>query len=150
MWLDEVEEDQMYPEAAELRRRNFNAPGITNYVLQKLLILGFETSTSNPGRSGVTVIIRNPVPGPRKHLISVKIAAEMVWPLLVQEYSAAEKTAVSMHIANTLLHELSVSYRPLPPSPHDVRNYLPPSDHLVASRIQVLETDLSNYMCSMP
>lgn len=116
MWIDELGEDQMYPEAAALRRQNFNAAGVTGYVLQKLLILGFETSTSNPGRSGVTVILRRPADVQRRHLISVRIAVEMVWPLLVSEYSAAEKTAASMHIANTLLHELSVSWvNPHPP-----------------------------------
>lgn len=106
IWLDEVDQDKMYPEARELRRLGFNAAGITDYVLGRFLSLGFESL--NNGESGITNIQRRTKEPRNRHVISVRIAAEMVWPLLIPEYSAAEKTAASMHIANTLLHELCV------------------------------------------
>ncbi|ROV94801.1 hypothetical protein VMCG_08868 [Cytospora schulzeri] len=104
-WLGEVDEDKMYPEAKELRRLGFNAAGITEYVLGKFLRLGFESLTD--GKLGLTNIQRRSGRPKKKHIISVRIAVEIVWPLLVPGYSAAEKTAASMHIAATLLHELS-------------------------------------------
>ena len=44
----------------------------------------------------------------RKRTISIKLAAELIWPLLVDQYSATEKMACSFEIANTLIHEFAV------------------------------------------
>lgn len=43
-------------------------------------------------------------------LICIELAADMVWPLLVDEYPVAEKAAASFLLANTMLHGLSVSF----------------------------------------
>ncbi|KUI56328.1 hypothetical protein VP1G_03679 [Cytospora mali] len=107
VWLD-VDENKMYPEARELRNRRFDTAGTTAYVLEKFLRLGFEDCLHvGDGISGLTNIIRRYDQPQGRHVVSVRIAPQMVWPLLVPEYSAAEKTAASMHIASTLLHELS-------------------------------------------
>lgn len=45
----------------------------------------------------------------RPFKITISIAADLVWQLLVDEYSTAEKAAVSFTLANTMLHELAVS-----------------------------------------
>ncbi|KAI0542569.1 hypothetical protein GGR58DRAFT_497114 [Xylaria digitata] len=39
--------------------------------------------------------------------IRIKLGAEMIWPLLVPQYSASEKMTVSFTIASTLLHEFA-------------------------------------------
>ncbi|KAJ8118640.1 hypothetical protein ONZ43_g3950 [Nemania bipapillata] len=44
-----------------------------------------------------------------KTKIRVRIAGDMMWPLLVPEYSASEKMMVSFAVATTLLHELAPS-----------------------------------------
>lgn len=41
--------------------------------------------------------------------ITISIAAEYVWQLLVDEYSPAEKASVTFHLASVMLHELTVS-----------------------------------------
>ncbi|KAI1109597.1 hypothetical protein F5Y14DRAFT_22427 [Nemania sp. NC0429] len=42
-----------------------------------------------------------------KGKIRIRLAAELVWPLLVPQYSASEKMTCSFLIATTLLHELA-------------------------------------------
>ncbi|KAJ4406956.1 hypothetical protein N0V82_010023 [Gnomoniopsis sp. IMI 355080] len=39
--------------------------------------------------------------------IKIHIAAELIWPLLADEYSMAEKASTTMYIAVTMLHEIS-------------------------------------------
>ncbi|CAN8101090.1 unnamed protein product [Discula destructiva] len=57
--------------------------------------------------AGATHIERNfSGTGPPFH-IKIEVSADLIWPLLVDEYSTAEKGAVSFHLANTMLHELS-------------------------------------------
>ena len=114
VWL-EIDQAKMYPEAKKLQELGFDAKGTTHQVLTKLIRLGFENFDSRyTGLSGGTNIVNNFGLDEKKYIIDVRIAPQMVWPLLVQEYSAGEKTAVSMHIANTLLHELSVRQAELP------------------------------------
>ena len=45
--------------------------------------------------------------------IRIKIAAEYLWPMLVPVYTAAEKASCTFGIANTILHELTVSHQQL-------------------------------------
>lgn len=49
----------------------------------------------------------------RPFLIKVNVAADLLWPLLVDEYSPAEKAAATVYVAVTMLHEISVSPRRL-------------------------------------
>lgn len=44
----------------------------------------------------------------RKAEINIEIAAEIIWPLMVDEYTRAEKALVSFLLAGTILHELGV------------------------------------------
>ncbi|KAI1748464.1 hypothetical protein F4782DRAFT_550680 [Xylaria castorea] len=51
-----------------------------------------------------------PAPGvvpPGEVMIKLRIAADIMWPLLVPQYSKSEKMACSFIIASTLLHEFS-------------------------------------------
>lgn len=41
--------------------------------------------------------------------IRICIGAELMWPLLADEYSSAEKAATTLFVAGTMLHEISVS-----------------------------------------
>lgn len=108
IWFD-IDESKMYPEARELRRLMFDAVGATRHVLEKLLTLGFQSFESlAEGMSGGTSIER--VRNLNTDCIYLRIAPEIVWPLLTPQYSAAEKTAVSMNIASAILHELCVRY----------------------------------------
>lgn len=43
-----------------------------------------------------------------KGKIRIRLAADLVWPLLVPQYSASEKMTCSFLVATTLLHELAV------------------------------------------
>ncbi|ROV93433.1 hypothetical protein VPNG_09636 [Cytospora leucostoma] len=110
VWL-ECDEDKMYTEARDLRRRNFDAAGITAFVLDRLLHLGFTSPMTTYNKECISGLTRM-VPGrdfssPCQDVVNVVISPELVWPLLVPHYSAAEKTAVSMKIACVLLHELA-------------------------------------------
>lgn len=59
---------------------------------------------------GTTAVERTKkLPGQPPFKIKVYIAAELVWPLLADEYSTAEKASSSMFVAVTMLHELAVS-----------------------------------------
>ncbi|KAI1420202.1 hypothetical protein F5Y12DRAFT_719798 [Xylaria sp. FL1777] len=42
-----------------------------------------------------------------KHTIRIRLAAEIIWPLLVPQYSKSEKMACSFEIGITLLHEFA-------------------------------------------
>lgn len=42
--------------------------------------------------------------------IRIDINAAYIWPLLTQQYSVSEKTAVSFHLVKLILHELAVSW----------------------------------------
>jgi hypothetical protein len=44
------------------------------------------------------------------HPIQVTLSAELIWPLLVPDYSSSERLVCSFLIASTLLHEYAVSY----------------------------------------
>ncbi|KAK7726890.1 hypothetical protein SLS53_006933 [Cytospora paraplurivora] len=96
VWL-EVDEDKMYPEARDLRRSNFDAAGITAFVLDRLLHIGFASFSTTYDADGVSGLTRV-MPGsdfssPSPSVVNVLLSPEMVWPLLVPEYSAAEKIA---------------------------------------------------------
>ncbi|KAI0442924.1 hypothetical protein F4803DRAFT_575044 [Xylaria telfairii] len=43
-------------------------------------------------------------------MIIIKLAADVIWPLLVPQYSKSEKLATSFVIASTLLHEFAVCF----------------------------------------
>lgn len=51
-------------------------------------------------------------PGEHPFGITINIAANLMWPLLVDEYSPAEKASATLNIAGTMLHELAVSDDP--------------------------------------
>lgn len=58
---------------------------------------------------GTTITEKDDAPGAKRPFkIRIGLAAEYVWQLLVDEYSSAEKAAVSFAIAATMLHEISV------------------------------------------
>jgi hypothetical protein len=46
---------------------------------------------------------------PSAACIRIQVAAEMAWPLLVQDYTPREKASCTLMLVSTMLHELSVS-----------------------------------------
>lgn len=50
----------------------------------------------------------------RPFKIRIDVAADLMWPLLVDEYSPAEKAAATTYVAVTMLHEISVSWSGVP------------------------------------
>lgn len=71
---------------------------------------GFQFSCENPDFS-----MRNPVTWgmtsvnyPTSRVIEIEIAAEAIWPLLVDDFTKAEKAVASFSLACIMLHELAV------------------------------------------
>lgn len=63
-----------------------------------------------PTLGDTTIASQDPLlPGRPPFKIRINIAANIMWPLLVDEFSTAEKAATTLAIAGTMLHELSVS-----------------------------------------
>lgn len=77
---------------------------------------------SNQPVLGCTIIERNAdpqqPPGVPPFTIKINISTSFVWPLLVDEFSPAEKAATTLFLAGTMLHELSVSLDLLHPQTH--------------------------------
>ncbi|KAF3766937.1 hypothetical protein M406DRAFT_69114 [Cryphonectria parasitica EP155] len=64
-----------------------------------------EPDVENSASGGTTV--RRVQDGPVPFKIIITVAAEYVWQLLVDDYSAAEKASVSFHLASVMLHEIA-------------------------------------------
>lgn len=104
----------------ELCRSGFDTSQYAFDILRATIQWEFQGywRTGNPGTktgsrktSGSTfTIVSNKAPGngPPFNIV-IEISSDMLWPLLVDEYSATEKAAASFLLANTMLHELSVS-----------------------------------------
>lgn len=68
--------------------------------------------TSSAGTGATTRIIwpDDDPDDPKKWAIRIDLNAAYFWPLLVQQYSVSEKTAISFALADLILHELAVSW----------------------------------------
>lgn len=70
---------------------------------------GAQSGNSDKRSYGSTLIERTQGVSPGSPFkIRISIAADIIWPLLVDEYSPAEKAATTLMVAGTMLHEISV------------------------------------------
>ncbi|KAI0595685.1 hypothetical protein F4775DRAFT_604505 [Biscogniauxia sp. FL1348] len=81
--------------------------------------------------------------GGMEGVITITISAELLWPLLVDEYSQSEKMTCSFIVASTILHELSHAIT----MTHQAMMRLPaiipyPLDRDVVLLLKALETEL--------
>lgn len=113
VWLGTIDPRNMFPAARELYDLNFDAKGEAAKILDRHLELGFmgQNKTSQASSmlylKGLTSSFRSI----DNRKIRVTLFADMVWPLLVPEYTQAEKAASSCAIVATLLHELAHAHR---------------------------------------
>lgn len=98
----------MYPEAVALRDSGFEAASIVEHVLNTYICFCFNDQP--PGTTGETQLIDmgQTSPGAKRYMIEVAIAPQVVWSLLVPQYSESEKAVTSTKFASLLLHELAV------------------------------------------
>ncbi|KAK7421857.1 hypothetical protein QQZ08_009734 [Neonectria magnoliae] len=107
----DMNDPDLLPSAREMRQiRDFDPKTFTYKVLDRVLELNirgghyhFSSDFALNGPSGVTM---NYGLGWADHPIKISLAAELVWPLLVETYSASEKMMASFTIATTLVHEM--------------------------------------------
>lgn len=106
-----------WPDFIDICATGFDTTGYVCEILKRTIewnIGGMWRINADDGDSsrafGTTSVERTEkTPGEPPFKIEVYIAAEVVWPLLVDEYSTAEKASASMFVAATMLHELAVS-----------------------------------------
>lgn len=104
----EIDDQDMYPEAVALRDLGFEAASITEHVLNTYICFCFTDKPNGDTGSTDLFVVEGSSPGEKRYKITVSIAAQAVWTLLVPEYTASEKVVASTIVASLLLHELAV------------------------------------------
>lgn len=100
-WLD-IDENAMYPEARQLRALNFDARTMALDYLNAYVRFCFLDSSAHKDQIyGMTSVFPPFVEGPCWD-IRIYIAAQLVWPLIIPNYSAAENDAASFLLAGTV------------------------------------------------
>lgn len=93
-------------------RSDFDTSSYAFEILQATVLWEFSSAYQvglpDISASGSTSLFPNESGTGPPFRIHIEISSNMVWPLLVDEYSATEKAAASFLIANTMLHELCV------------------------------------------
>ncbi|ROW04465.1 hypothetical protein VMCG_04940 [Cytospora schulzeri] len=116
VWLGDYDPSYWYPEIEELAYSGFDSVAYTCEILKRTIQWEIRSKfygdeDDKPGSSenmGFTQIIYqgdDSLP----FITRIGISADYIWPLLVPDYSAAEKAACSFTLAATMLHELSAS-----------------------------------------
>ncbi|KAI1631530.1 hypothetical protein F4809DRAFT_163776 [Biscogniauxia mediterranea] len=116
----DIEPEKMPPRIAELKARGFDWKKHTWDVLQKFVRFDIGTGYILPGEDDESArtdgVNENPdftygstteTRGGMDGLITITISAELLWPLLENQYSQSEKMTCSFIVASTLIHELS-------------------------------------------
>ncbi|KAJ4394470.1 hypothetical protein N0V93_003688 [Gnomoniopsis smithogilvyi] len=99
VWLEQVPDHEMYSSALNLYRMGFQAKDATLAMLNQSV--KFVIATGPAGFSGATSY-RHPL-GTR-----VFLEAQLIWPLLIPEYTESEKASHYFFLAGVILHELAV------------------------------------------
>ncbi|KAI3393511.1 hypothetical protein diail_4188 [Diaporthe ilicicola] len=114
VYVDE-DPDEWFPEVARLKELGFNSVRWVCEILRRCLVWEFNSKytnvygTSQPydHQMAFTVIDgHHPEPN-RPFVIRISLSADIIWPLLIEEYSQAEKAACSFTLAATIVHELT-------------------------------------------
>ncbi|KAI0451364.1 hypothetical protein F5B21DRAFT_528031 [Xylaria acuta] len=125
----DIDMSKTYPALRQLNEvHNYNWKANVLRVLERTLVLDIDsaytlaeahdlsTSTVDDSHkhfcfgSCGTYRKYGPAPGvvpPGEVMIKIRLAADIIWPLLVPQYSKSEKMATSFTIATTLLHEFA-------------------------------------------
>lgn len=117
LWLGGYDESNWFPEIRRLRAAGFDSVKYACEVLKRTIQWEIRSKYDGPdgdkgpeGKSelGFTMLVPQ-LSTTEPFKIRIGLAAEGIWPLLVQDYSTAEKAACSFTLAATMLHELTVS-----------------------------------------
>ncbi|KAL1835175.1 hypothetical protein VTK73DRAFT_6112 [Phialemonium thermophilum] len=115
IWRD-LAQPTLPNERAFFQSIGFDARRAAAHFLQERLVLDIACSFRDPfskapsSHWGMTGYEH--YEDPRRRTVAVHISADMLWPLLVPTFTQAEKASVSLMVASTLLHELSVGFFP--------------------------------------
>lgn len=111
----EEDPDEFYPEVARLKEMGFESVRWVCEIMKECLVWELnsrytdETGESTGDHPLAWTAMRAQRQQPnRPFKIRISISVDYIWPLLIEEYSQAEKAACSFHLASTMLHELSV------------------------------------------
>ncbi|KUI57499.1 hypothetical protein VP1G_04774 [Cytospora mali] len=115
VWLGDYDAIHWYPEIEDLYLAGFDSVKYTCEILKRTI--QWEINAKYQGDDnertglsehlGFTQIIPQPNNYNMPFVIRISISADYIWPLLVKEYSEAEKAACSFTLAATMLHELT-------------------------------------------
>lgn len=112
----EEDPDEFYPEVARLKAMGFESIPWVCTLLKDCLIWELNSKYSdNTGDSkpfGHQMAWTEIRADRRDHevpfIIRISLSVDYIWPLLIDEYSQAEKAACSFTLASTMVHELCV------------------------------------------
>lgn len=115
MYLEE-DPDEFYPEVARLKEMGFESIRWICEILKRCLTWEFNAKYTESlggsaawGHQMAFTELRSTRNDPnRPFRIRISLSADYVWPLLVEEYSQAEKAACTFTLASTMVHELCV------------------------------------------
>ena len=111
IWLGKINESKWYPEQEALHSAGFSSRKYVLQILKRTIqwqINAKHLLDETEDDMGFTQVI--PATDPNlPFTIRVSISADYIWPLLVKDYSEAEKACCSFVLAAIMLHELSVS-----------------------------------------
>lgn len=114
VYLDE-DPDEFMPEQQTLKDLGFNSVFWVCEILRKCLVWDFmakydEAATDADHMMAITELGQDASnPPDRPFFIKISIAVDYIWPLLIDEYTQAEKAVCTFTLASTILHELTVS-----------------------------------------
>lgn len=99
-----------------MKALGFDAASVAEYMLETYVRFTFwdHTATVPPSQHVAMGNVRGTIDaqGNRSFVYPIWISAHLVWPLLTDRYTAAEKTACSFLIASIIFHELGVGASP--------------------------------------
>ncbi|KAK7726180.1 hypothetical protein SLS63_007694 [Diaporthe eres] len=110
----EEDPDEFYPEIARLKEMGFESIRWVCEILKECLVWQLNSKyTDNAGETladehqmAWTDITARREQHNRPFAIRISLSADYIWPLLIEEYSQAEKAACSFTLASTIVHEL--------------------------------------------
>jgi len=113
-----LHDDDVVAEAKVLSDLGIDGKALTEKVLGSCMMLGLMSAHIDNGSAadspsyGLTNLIGVDADGGMTEhtVISLNVAADYLWPLLVDGYSQSEKLAASFIVASTILHELAVRH----------------------------------------
>lgn len=114
MYLEE-DPDEFYPEVARLKEIGFESVRWVCEILKECLTWELNAKfTESSGDSAAdnqmawTNLRCSRRERNRPFSIHISLSVDYIWPLLIEEYSQAEKAACSFTLASTIVHELCV------------------------------------------